>query len=75
MREAGADRVLHHVPRRVVQVLLVLDRVGGEAVAEEMAPAPVLLVEALGIAAVQVVHPVGEVDAPHAGHDVVVRVH
>jgi hypothetical protein len=75
LRQARPDGVLHHVPARVVQVLLVLDRVGGEPVTEEMAPASVLLVEALGIAAVQVVHPVGEVDAPHAPDDVVVRVH
>jgi hypothetical protein len=58
LAEAGPNWVLEDVLGGRGEVLAVLDREGGEAVAEEMAPALVALVEALGEVAVQPVEAV-----------------
>jgi hypothetical protein len=51
--QPGADRVLEDVVDRRGEVAVALDDPGGEAVAEEVAPAPVAAVERLGVGAVQ----------------------
>jgi hypothetical protein len=56
-------------------MLLVLDQPGGEAVAEHVAPAPVLRVVALRIPAVQELHPRGELEAGALDDEVIVRPH
>jgi len=56
--EAGADRVLEDVLDRRGEVAVVFGDPGGEAVAEEMAPALVAAVEPLGVGAVEALEPV-----------------
>jgi hypothetical protein len=72
--KACPDRVLEDVFDRVGEVVVVLDDPGGEARAEEVAPALVAAVEGLRVDAVEAAHAVGE--APELGLDdqvVVVR--
>lgn len=56
-------------------MLLVGDEPAREAVSEQVTPAPVLDVEALGVATVQLTHPVGEVPARALHHEVVMGAH
>ena len=69
--EAGADGVLADVVDRLRQVLVAVDDAGREAVAEEVAGAAVLPVEALRVDAVEPAEAVGEL-AARAGEDEVV---
>jgi hypothetical protein len=56
-------------------VPLVGDEAAREAVSEQVTPAPVLDVETLGVATVQLTHPVGEIPARALDHEVVVGAH
>jgi hypothetical protein len=71
--EARVDRVGPDVFERSAVVILVLDDVGGEAVAEQVALAFSMAVEALGVDAVEPLHPVGETLAGGFEDQVVVR--
>jgi hypothetical protein len=61
--EAGREGVLEHVLDRLGEVLLGLDQAGAEAVAEDVPAAAVFGVVALGVAAVQELHSIGELPA------------
>lgn len=71
--EAGSDRVLEEVFAGCFEVVVVLDQVGGEAVAEEVAAAGVAAVEALRVDPVQSLETGGEAGAGGAEDEVVVR--
>jgi hypothetical protein len=73
--EAGGYRVPEDVEDGRFQVALSLDHAGPEALRDEGAVAAVALVEALGVDAVQSLHPVGEVGAAALEDEVVVGAH
>jgi hypothetical protein len=59
-----AHRVAVDVRGGVLEALVRVDHLGVEAVAEEVAPAVVALVEATGVTGVESLHPVGELLQP-----------
>jgi len=73
--EAGTDCVLEDVLDRPGQVLVVLDEPRREAVAEEVAPAPVAAVERLRVGSVEALQAVREPPELGLDHEVVVVRH
>jgi hypothetical protein len=73
--EPGADGILAHVVDGVRVLLVILDRGGGVATAEEVVLAAVALVEGGRVAAVQVAHPLREVRLRRHDDEVIVVVH
>jgi hypothetical protein len=73
--ETRADRVLEDVAARGEQVALPVDRSGGEAVGEQVAEAPVALVEGLRVAALEALDAAGELRLGAVEDEVVVRRH
>jgi hypothetical protein len=75
IHQARSHGVRQDVLDRGAILLVTLDRLGGEALAEEVILAPVLLVEALGVAAVDLLHPAREVGIVQLDYEVEVIAH
>jgi hypothetical protein len=71
--EARSDRVVADIAERGLEVLLVTDDPGAEAVSEQVAPAVPAIVEPLRIRAVEPSHAGREIVATRFDDDVVVR--
>jgi hypothetical protein len=70
--DPGRDRILEDVLQRRFEVLVALDRLRGETLAEDVVAASVDGIEGAGIFAVEVAHPVGEVRLRRLDDEVVV---
>jgi hypothetical protein len=70
-----AHRVLDDVAAGGVEVVLAVDRAGGEAVGEQVAEAPVALVELLGVAAEEPLQTARELRLGAVEDQVIVRRH
>jgi hypothetical protein len=75
LAEVGADGVVEVVGDGVCELLVASDQAAVEALAEDVAGARVLVVEGLGVAAVEVLHPGGQVGAGALDDEVVVVAH
>jgi len=73
--EAGADGIRQHVLDRRLEVILVLDHPGGEALGQERASPPVSRVVLAGVMAVEPVEGAGELTGRSLDDNVVVRSH
>jgi hypothetical protein len=73
--DAGLDRVLEYVLQRRVELLLALDRLRVETLAEDVVAAPVDGVEGARVLAVEIPHALGEVRLGRLDDQVVVRAH
>jgi hypothetical protein len=71
--DPGGDRVLEDVLQRRFEVLVALDRLRVETLAEDVVAPPVDGVERMGVLAVEVAHPVGEVRLGRLDDEVVMR--
>jgi hypothetical protein len=73
--ESRADRILDYVAASGDEVVLAVDRPGGEAACEEWAEAVVTMVERLRVAAEQALQPAGEPGLGAVDDEVVMRGH
>jgi hypothetical protein len=73
--ESRADRILDHVAASGDEVVLAVDRPGGEAPCKKWAEAVVTMVERLRVAAEQTLQPAGELGLGAVDDEVVVRGH
>jgi hypothetical protein len=73
--EASPPRVVEDVGHGAPEVLLVADHPGGESVAPQVSPPAVPLVEALGVDAVEALHPPRELRLGRLEDEVDVRSH
>ena len=71
--DSGRDRILEDVLQRRFELLVTLDRLRGETLAENVVAAPVDGVEGTRVLAVEVAHPVGEVRLGRLDDEVVMR--